>query len=497
MRHGSRFQASAREKVDLYKINFYARAIGLFRWRFPRARSTIEIVIIAKHLGLVFILVALAVVGQLEAQVDLPVSESETEDQTETTPSPEARPGAPVQIRPDAGSPVAGTELNAPLFDIGRHLYLSGSLHGGYDDNVNLTPNGSPSWYVNPTANVRYLFGSARLAMDLLTGGGISYYIDHPGGRDYDPLVYLNLSIAYKITPRLTLDFSTSSAYEAQPEFGTALSSNRRLGNYLRSENILSAHYRLSPRWSSVTRYDLSVLEYESSSGHDRFEQAFSEELRYLWLPTTTVSGEYRFSLNGRGGAQGNSTTQSLVAGLEQSFSPRLNARLRSGVQLRSGNGGERTSPFVETSLEYLLESATRAASRRSGASTYISWTTRYSIEESDLQRAAGRETFRTNLRLNYAMTARISASLALSYSTGDNQAGSQISNRSLGGSSNESTFDITPSVRYAITQHCSVDVGYRYTDVNRGSGAAALEPLQPFNSYTRNRYFAGITLSF
>jgi opacity protein-like surface antigen len=404
-----------------------------------------------------------------------------------------------VQIRPDEGSPVAGTEVAAPEFGIGPHFHLSGSLNGGYDDNVNLTPNGSPSWYVNPTANVRYLFGSARLAMDLLAGGGINYYIDHPGGRDYDPFVFLNLSVAYKVTPRLTLDFSTSSAYEAQPQFGTALSSTRRLGNYFRSENLLSAHYNLSPRWSSVTGYDLSVLEYESSaaSGHDRLQQAFSEQLRYLWLPTTSVTGEYRFSVNGNQGAQGDSTTQSLIAGLHQSFSPYLIASLHSGVQFRSGNSGERISPYVQTSLEYLLESPAKAASRRSGASTYIIWTNSYSIEESDLQRAAGRETFRTNLALNVAMTARISASLSLSYSNGDNQTGNQKSSRSLGGSSNETTFDITPSVRYAITQHCSVDVGYRYTDVSRGSGAAALDSFQSFNSYTRNRYFAGITLSF
>jgi opacity protein-like surface antigen len=94
-------------------------------------------------------------------------------------------------------------------------------------------------------------------------------------------------------------------------------------------------------------------------------------------------------------------------------------------------------------------------------------------------------------------MTARISASLSLSYSHGDNQASNQISTSSLGGSSTETTFDITPSVRYAITQHCSVNVGYRYTDVSRGSGAVALNQFQTVSSYTRNRYFAGITLSF
>jgi hypothetical protein len=479
-------------------MSFYARAIGWFQSKFARGHSITEIVTITRYPRLALTLAALAVAGQLEAQVDLSAPESETEE-TETTPSPEFTPEAPVQIRPDEGSPVAGTEVNAPQFDIGRHLHLSGSFNGGYDDNVNLTPTGSPSWYANPTASFRYLFGSARLAMDLLTGGGINYYFDHPGGRDYDPIVYLNLSMAYKVTPRLTLDFSTSSAYQSQPELGTALSGINQLGNYFRSQNRLSAHYKLSPRLSSVTGYSLNALEYESSaaSAHDRLEQAFSQELRYLWLPTTTVSGEYRFSITDFQNTGTESTTQSVIAGLEQSFSPRFQAGLRSGVQFRSSGNNERISPFVQTSLRYELGPQGGIASRRSGAGTYIIWTNRYSIEESDVQNAAGRETFRTNLKLNYAVTARISASLALIYSHGDNGTDNQGLSRSLGESSTENIFDITPSVRYAITQRCAVDVGYRHTEVDRGSGATALEPLQSVTSYTRNRYFAGITISF
>jgi hypothetical protein len=470
-----------------------------------RTRSIIEIVTITKHPRLVLILLALAVTGQLQAQIDLPapdvpVPESGAEDQTEAAPSPEFPPGAPVQIRPDEGSPRAGTEIFGPEFNIGRRLYLSGSLNGGYNDNVNLTPTGSPSWYVNPTAYLRYQLGSARLAMDLLTGGGITYYFEHPGGRDYDPLLYLVFSLAYKVTPRWTLTLSSSSAYESQPELASALTSLNQLGNYFRSENRLSAHYQLSPRWSSITGFGLSALEYESSaaSGHDRHEYLFSEQLRYLLMPTTTVSGRYEFTLNEFQSAQGESTTQSLIAGLEQSFSPSLKAGLHTGVQFRSQNGGENISPYLETSLEYELESQAGIARRGSAASsTYVLWTNRYSIEESDLQQAGGRETFRTNLLVNYAMTARISASLSFIYFHGDNQNSNQISSRSIVGSAAENTFDITASLRYAINQHCSANIGYRYTDVSRGSGAVALNPLQTVGSYTRNLYFAGITLSF
>ena len=198
-------------------------------------------------------------------------------------------------------------------------------------------------------------------------------------------------SVAYKVTLRLTLDFSTSSFYGAEPDFTTALSSTRRLGNYIRSENRLSAHYKLSPRLTSVTSFSLNALEYESSaaSGSNRLEPAFSQQLRYLWQPTTTVSGAYRISLNDAQGGGGESTTQSLVAGLQQSFSPRFQAGLHSGVQFRSGNNGGQTSPYVETTLRYELAPQGgyglaaqggyglarlgRTLSGQSGNSTYIS----------------------------------------------------------------------------------------------------------------------------
>ena len=197
-------------------MRFYAAATSLFQSSCPKRRSIIDIVTISSYSRLFLILTALAIAGQLEAQVDASATESKTEDQTEAAPSPDLTPGGPVQIRPDEGSPIAGTEL--PEFDIGRRLQISASVNGGYDDNVLLTPNGSPSWFANPNVNLSYQFGSDRLAMDLLTRGGIIYYFDHPGGLNYDPIVSLDFSLAYKVTLRLTLDFSTSSFYGAQPD---------------------------------------------------------------------------------------------------------------------------------------------------------------------------------------------------------------------------------------------------------------------------------------
>ncbi len=99
-----------------------------------RRRFIIEIVTITKHPRIALILLAvLALAGQLEAQIDLPapdvpVPESGAEDQTEAAPPPELNPGAPVQIRPDEGSPVAGTEIIKLQVSIRQHTARHGPL---------------------------------------------------------------------------------------------------------------------------------------------------------------------------------------------------------------------------------------------------------------------------------------------------------------------------------------------------------------------------------
>ena len=413
------------------------------------------------------------------------------------------------QLSPDDGSLRAGVGRNAPVFDLPRRITIAGSLLSGYDDNVNLTPNGSPSWYVNPVGNFSYVSGGPRIALTLSAGAGVTYYLDHPGGRDYDPNLHLDLVLAYKVTPRLTLDFSTSTSYQSQPDFSTTLSVNRRLGSYLRSESRISANYRFTPRFSSVTSYAFDALEFESSVGaaSDRMIHTFGEALRYLLFPTTVATAQYRLGLTE---SENDATTHSFIAGVDQTFSPRLSALLRGGVQLRSSeNGGGRTSPYAEGTIHYALgPSATEggssgtsgtaggssASSTSSGAS--IDWSNRYSIEESDIPGGSGRETYRTNLALIYPVTGRITASLALSYLHGDNEGSGSVFQPTESGSSSQNVFDISTSVRYAITPHFGLSFGYRHSQLDRGL-ARALGVGSEDSEVFRNRYFAGVNITF
>jgi hypothetical protein len=432
---------------------------------------------------------ALLLARPLLAQDTLTAPPTETEAPAETPPEFTPSLGEPgVQPVPGQGTLPAGAGLVAPDFILGRQLKLSTSLAAGYDDNINLAPTGSPSWFANPSALFSYQFGSPRIAIDLTVGAGITYYFEHPGGRDYDPDIYLRLFLAYKASERLTLDVLAFAAYQAQPDVTSELSANRRLGNFFRSRDTISAHYRWTPRFSTITSYTFSALEYENStaSSGNRLENQLGEEVRYLLFPTTTATAKYRIGITDYQTTGRNPINQTLTAGLDQTFGPHLMGIFQGGVQLRSGQ----TSPYIEAGLHYSFESGIT----RSEPGTYVVWTNRYSIEESGTGVGSGRETFRTNLLLNYKITARISANLSVSYlhGTGAQGADTELSGRPVGGA--ENVFDVSPGIRYAITPSLAVNAGYRHTELDRGSTSAIGSQLL---SYSRNRYFAGLTFTF
>ena len=425
------------------------------------------------------IIIVFAAATSLSAQDIAPEESTSAEGENPSETTPTGQPIAPTN--PDDGSVRLGLGGIAPTFYLGRRFRLSTSLTSGYDDNVNTSPTGSPSWYATPGAVFTYQFGNPRLAMDVIAGGGITYYFDHPGGRDYDPNVYLRLSLVYKASERLTFDVSAFAAYQAQPDVTSALSANRRLGNFFRSEDNISAKYRWTPRFSTVTTYAFSAIVYtqnSNASSGDRLENQLSEHVRYLLFPTTTATAGYRIGITDYQTAGQNPISQTLTAGFDQTFGPHLRGTFEGGLQLRSGQ----TSPYFDAGLHYSFGSAS------------VIWTNRYSIEESGTGAGSGRETFRTNLLLNYRVTERISANLAVSYQNGTGAQGADIGfNGGVAGGA-ENVFDVSAEVRYAITPSLAVNAGYHRTEQDRGSTSATASQLL---GYTRNRYFAGLTYTF
>src|SRR5438552_6473508 len=385
----------------------------------------------------------------------------------------ETIPGPLLETRPENGTPIAASVQTNSIFSQPRGLTLSTSVVGGYNDNVNASTGastsstgGSGSLYTSDNASLSYTFGTPRTHVSLTTGGGVTYYFDRPAAG-YNPTGYLGLSLTHKPSERMTLSLSVFASYQSQPDLSTNLGSNQQLGSFIHSNDTVSLAYAWAPRFSTVTSYTLDLLNYFSSAGSpvNRMDDTFGEQFRYLLWPTTAGVAEYRYGIIDYESAPLDSTTHFLLAGLDHTFTPRLNGTFRGGVELRSSeSNGFQASPYFQSALTYILHNG------------LVIWTNTYSIEESNTVGVSSAPAFRTGLILNYGLTRRLFGNLALFYVYGGNQSGGTSS-------SSGNTIDISPSLRYLITRRLSANVGYHHTSVS--------------GSQSQNNYFAGLSFSF
>ncbi len=362
------------------------------------------------------------------------------------------------------------------------------TANAGFDTRVNTgaSSESSSSSFVQSGINLNYAFGTSRTRANFKTDANISYF---PEIDTYQPDIDLRLAVNHQASRRLRFSLQLLARYGAQPLFRLNADPNldtsdtaERGGNFLTSTNSLSASYQWLPRFSTVTSYSLRLRRYDEdviASSRNRVEHKFGQQFRYLLLPVTTIVGEYRLALVSYADSSRDSTTNILLGGIEQTFSSRLSGSFRAGVQSRSaeGEGSDRTRPYFSSNVNYVL-----------GEKTEINWTNRYSIQESDDSNVSGptsRTSFRTGLGLRHALTPRISTTLSAYYSTGS---GGDSTEPNGDPSSGRDTLALSFSAGYAVNRHLSANVGFTHIEVDSDSLT---------NSYSRNRYSAGLRFTF
>lgn len=363
---------------------------------------------------------------------------------------------------------------------------VSVAANAGVDTGVNTSPSSDnqSSWFAQTGVNLDYAFGTSRTRATLSTGGGLSYY---PDVGEYDPSAFLKLQVRHEASRRLRLSARVFATYGAEPAFSLSADpdlditgTNRRSGNFLRSTGSISASYQWLPRISTVTSYTLGLLQYGDAATADfqnRVEHRFSQQFRYLLFPVTTILGQYRLGLTSYGDSSRDSATNSLLAGIEHTFNSRLSGSFRGGVEFRSAElkEGSRARPYLSSNLAYIL-----------GDKTELNWTTRYSLEESEVADRASRTSFRTGLGVRYAIFPRISTNLSAYYRHDTNEGGRmEVGKDQLSG---EDALVISLAAAYAINRHLSATVGYTHIEV---------DSARETRSYSRNRYFTGLRFSF
>lgn len=352
----------------------------------------------------------------------------------------------------------------------------------------------SDSAFFNFSLGVGYTVATPRLSLTLGADIGVNYYFDRPG-RSYDVNGGLSGRLSYKLSPRAFLDVSTYNAYESQGDYGATDLTNfggqfggsgrtpgttaNRDGDYFYTTDRVGLTYQFAPRVSAVFSDTLVAFAYDSdlySTVQDRIENYTGIEGQYLLLPNLSLAATYRFGYVDYFGVNNDSQTHFLLGGFDYSVNQRLHASVRAGVEFRSyfDTVGDETSPYAEASVTYTL-----------GRTSTIGLSTRYGIEEGDLATFnTPADTFRIGLDYSQGLTARISAYVGAYYT----HSFFNTPTTNNAGSFTENTYDVSLGARYAINRHVSAEVGYTHTTFDSDLAD---------RSYDRNRYFAGVRLSF
>jgi hypothetical protein len=354
------------------------------------------------------------------------------------------------------------------------------TISGGYDDNVNtLHNNKQGSGFTSGNILLDYTFGDPRLQLILNGGAGATYYYEHLSGQSYDIDFRGALGITYKSSPRLTLGATLLVEYLTEPSFDTPGGLNSRNGNYLYTTDNVFVGYTWWQRFATRTSYTFEAYNYDSSAVgvfSNRVSNTFGNEFRFQLAPTTNLVAEYRYRIVSYESSPLDFATHYALGGIDHVFNPRLSANLRGGAEFRSyDQDGDRTAPYFEGSVTYAL-----------GKRTSVSWNNHYGLEEPDVAGSQSRTTFRTGLQTKFSLTSRISSKIDLYYVHADYHGFTP--GPIITGPFTENTFDGNLSLHYAITPLIGVQAGYHYTDVN--SDVLLRE-------YSRNRVFAGVSLTF
>lgn len=351
---------------------------------------------------------------------------------------------------------------------------------GGWDSNPGNAPDGAEqdSAYIRGGISAAYGNGSRRTNVNFTGGFSTIYYFDQVEGQDEDTFysAQAGVNVFHRASRRLTLGNNTYFTYEIEPDNAIGASAARRLGQYIYGYNSAWASYTWNRRFSTVSRYTISGIDYEDDTegfAEDRLTHTFSQEMRYVLNRLTTLVGDVRYSFTDYDTGFRDYDSIYLLAGVDHTFSSDLRGSVRVGAENRDyDNGGDDWRPYVESSLRYKL------AERSS-----LVWVNRIGYEDSEL----GSSVFDTRYSYRSALTYRTALSDRLGASAG----ATYVHNEFEGGARSDVSENLI-SLRVGLSYKLFTNIG-----LNAGYNFSLLESDNVLREYDRHRVTAGLTWTF
>jgi hypothetical protein len=352
-------------------------------------------------------------------------------------------------------------------------IQITAGVDTGYDDNVTLSSKPKSSWFAAENVVLTYDRPGERTEFFLLGVGNFTQNFDVTGQNEKSGNVTMALS--HNFSTRLSFYTSIYAAYQNEPNFQSNVGPENVRANFFDTRDIFSLTYHWSTRLTSVTSYTFERVKYDQSSIGDtqnRIDSTLGEQLVFNLTSRTGLVGEYRYETITYDIAPTNSTTHSLLAGINHNLTEHLVVHARVGESFRSlENDGNSATPYFESSVDY-------SASNHS-----VHWLTSYGFESPTAGGVTTTKTWRTGLNLNYNLTSRLSSVAGVFFHHDENQGGSATSS-----SGTQNSFDLNLGLRYTVNKHFTLHVDYSHTE----QGSMASTP-----GYSRNRYFGGVTYTY
>lgn len=362
----------------------------------------------------------------------------------------------------------------------GIPIQITAGGDAGYDDNVTLQPSGEGSIFTRENVVLTYTRPGERTQFFAVGVGNFSQYFDVSGQNETAGNV--TLSLTHNFSSRLSFYASIYATYQKQPNFQSNVGPANVVGPFFDTVDIFALTYYWSSRVSLVTSYTFERVQYFSSSNgnsqngvqdtlaQNRIQNTFSEEFQFSLTSRTLLVGEYRFQTINYDTAPTDSTTNSILAGVNHNLTEHLIVHVRGGESFRSlENDGNMASPYFEGSLGYVSSNHS------------LNWTSSYGFESPTATGATTTKTWRTGLNLTYDLTSRLSSTTGVYYHHDENTGGT-------GSTGTQDTFDLTLGLRYTINKRFSLHADYNHTTL----GSSGTTP-----GYSRNRYSAGFSYTY
>jgi Putative beta-barrel porin 2 len=362
----------------------------------------------------------------------------------------------------------------------GIPIQITAGGDAGYDDNATLQPSGEGSIFTRENVVLTYDRPGEATQFFVVGVGRFSQYFDVSGLNETAGNV--TMSLTHNFSSRLSFYASLYGTYQNQPNFQSNVGPQNVVSPFFDTVDIFALTYHWSSRLSLVTSYTFERVQYFSSSNgnsqngvqdtlaQNRIQNTFSEKFQFSLTSRTLLVGEYRFEAINYDTAPTNSTTNSVLAGVNHNLTEHLIVHVRGGESFRSlENDGNMASPYFEGSLGYVSSNHS------------LNWISSYGYEAPTATGATTTKTWRTGLNLTYDLTSRLSSTTGVYYHHDENTGGA-------GSTGTQDTFDLTVGLRYTINKRFTLHGDYNHTTL----GSLGSTP-----GYSSNRYSVGLSYTY